>query len=89
MAGAGESHSENGEAPHGTSQIQDIEQDLDTVDEALAALDSGDLAAAEALAAEFGTPGAGSSGGDDRGGDDRGGDDRGGDDHGPEFGAAS
>ena len=71
MAGAGESHSENGEAPHGASQIQDIEQDLDTVDEALAALDSGDLAAAEALAAELDT-----SGGDDQGGDDQGGDDR-------------
>lgn len=79
MAGAGESHSENGEAPHGASQIQDIEQDLDTVDEALAALDSGDLAAAEALAAELDMPGAGPSGGDDQGGDEPG----------PESGAAT
>ena len=84
MAGAGESLSENAGAPHGASQIQDIEQDLDTVDEALAALDSGDLEAAEALAAELAAPG-----GDDPGGDDPGGDDPGGDDPGPEAGAAS
>ena len=67
MAGAGESLSENGGAPHSASQIQDIEQDLDTVDEALAALDSGDLEAAEALAAELDAPCAGPSGGDEQG----------------------
>ena len=67
MAGAGESLSEEGGAPHGASPIEDIEQDLDTVDEALAALDSGDLEAAEALAAELDAPGPGPSGGGEQG----------------------
>ena len=40
----------------GASGLEDIEQDLDTVDEALAALDSGDLEEAEALAAELDAP---------------------------------
>ena len=79
MAGAGESLSEEGGAPHSASQIEDIEQDLDTVDEALAALDSGDLEAAEALAAELDEPGAGPSGGDEQSGDEQS----------PETGAAS
>ncbi|MXW94979.1 MAG: hypothetical protein F4110_01615 [Acidimicrobiaceae bacterium] len=41
------------EADRRTAQLQDIERDLDTVDSALAALDSDDLEGAEALAAEL------------------------------------
>ena len=44
---------QRGPAPQHTSQLEDIEQDLDTVDETLAALDSGDLESAESLAAEL------------------------------------
>ncbi len=71
MAGAGESLSEEGGAPLSASQIEDIEQDLDTVDEALAALDSGDLEAAEALAAELDEPGAVPPGSGEQGGDEQ------------------
>ena len=38
------------------AQLEGIEQDLDTVDAALAALDSDDLEGAEALAAELDEP---------------------------------
>ncbi len=38
------------------AQLEGIERDLDTVDAALSALDSDDLAAAEALAAELEAP---------------------------------
>ncbi len=38
------------------AQLEGIERDLDTVDAALSALDSDDLSAAEALAAELETP---------------------------------
>lgn len=41
------------EADRQTAQLQGIERDLDTVDSALAALDSDDLEGAEALAAEL------------------------------------
>ena len=41
------------EADRQTTQLQGIERDLDTVDAALAALDSDDLEGAEALAAEL------------------------------------
>ena len=40
-------------APERASQLEDIEQDLDTVDAALDALDSGDLEEAESLAAQL------------------------------------
>ena len=39
------------ESDHQTAQLEGIERDLDTVDSALAALDSDDLEGAEALAA--------------------------------------
>ena len=39
------------------ASLEAIEQDLDNVDKVLAALDSGDLDAAEALAAELHSPG--------------------------------
>ena len=39
------------------SQLEGIEEDLDTVDGALDALDSGDLEGAETLAAELGATG--------------------------------
>ena len=41
------------EADRQTAQLQGIERDLDTVDAALAALDSDDLEGAEARAAEL------------------------------------
>lgn len=41
------------EADRHTAQLHGIERDLDTVDAALAALDSEDLEGAEALAAEL------------------------------------
>ena len=41
------------DADRQTAQLQGIEQDLDTVDAALSALDSDDLEGAEALAAEL------------------------------------
>jgi hypothetical protein len=41
------------EADRQAAQLQGIERDLDTVDSALAALDSDDLEGAEALAAEL------------------------------------
>ena len=55
-------------APDGASQLQGIEQDLDTVDAALAALDSEDLEAAEALAAELEEPRTGVPGHEQRAG---------------------
>jgi len=58
-------------APDGASPLEDIEQDLNTVDEALAALDSGDLEEAESLAAQLASPGVGLSEGDEPGGDDQ------------------
>ena len=44
-------------AAHDAASLEAIEQDLDNVDKALAALDSGDLDAAEALTAELDSPG--------------------------------
>ena len=44
--------------PPRASQPDGVEKDLDTVDAALAALDSGDLEGAESLAAELESPGA-------------------------------
>ena len=44
--------------PPQASQPESVEKDLDTVDAALAALDSGDLEGAESLAAELESPGA-------------------------------
>ena len=41
------------EADRRTAQLRGIERDLDTVDSALAALDSDDLEGAEALATEL------------------------------------
>ena len=41
------------------SESEGVEKDLDTVDAALAALDSGDLEGAESLAAELKSPGDG------------------------------
>ncbi len=41
------------EAARQADQLKGIERDLDTVDAALSALDSGDLEGAEALAAEL------------------------------------
>lgn len=48
-----------------------IEQDLDNVDEALAALDAGDLDAAEALAARLDSEGTPTADGDQRGDDEQ------------------
>ena len=53
------------------ASLEDIEQDLNSVDKALAALDSGDLDAAEALAAELDSPAAPTPDDDDRGGDEQ------------------
>ena len=66
MADACESFAEDGAASLEATPLEDIEQDLDTVDEALAALDTGDLETAEALAAALGSPS------DDQAGDDQG-----------------
>lgn len=53
------------EAARGAAQLEGIERDLDTVDSALSALDTDNLEAAEALAAELeesaGDPAAGNS----------------------------
>ena len=49
----GEPTPEGAESPR-PSQLESIEGDLDTVDSALDALDSGDLEAAETRAAELG-----------------------------------
>ena len=49
-----------GEAVDRATSLEVIEQDLDTVDAALSALDSDDLERAEALAAELEGPRAGS-----------------------------
>ena len=63
--------------PSGDTAAQDeaslhgIEQDLDHVDEALAALDSGDLDAAEALAAGLASPGAPAPDDERRNGDEQ------------------
>ena len=48
------------------AQLEGIERDLDTVDAALAALDSDDLEGAEALAAELEEPAAGPEAGASR-----------------------
>ena len=77
MADACESFGEDGAASLEATPLEDIEQDLDTVDEALAALDTGDLETAEALAAALGSPSDGPAGGDDQAGDDQAGDDQG------------
>ena len=65
MADTGEWSPNEDAAPTGGSGLEDIEQDLDTVDKALAALDSGDLEEAEALAAELEAPSTEPSGGDE------------------------
>ena len=54
------------------SSLEAIEQDLDAVDEALAALDAGDLDAAETLAAQLDTAGTPTPDGDLRAGDEQG-----------------
>lgn len=64
------SHSEDTATPEAAS-LEAIEQDLDTVDEALAALDAGDLDAAEALAAQLDSVGTPTSGRDLRAIDER------------------
>ena len=55
-----------GTEPQRASRLEDIEQDLDTVDAALVALDSGDLEGAESLAAELEGPHAGTQDRDHR-----------------------
>ena len=54
------------------SSLEAIEQDLDAVDEALAALDAGDLDAAETLAAQLDPAGTPAPGGDRLAGDEQG-----------------
>ena len=56
MTDTGECAPDEDAAPTGVSGLEDLEQDLDTVDKALAALDSGDLEEAEALAAGLDAP---------------------------------
>ncbi|MYB03716.1 MAG: hypothetical protein F4011_02200 [Acidimicrobiaceae bacterium] len=56
MTDAGEPLPSEHAATQDEASLQGIEQDLDNVDEALAALDSGDLDAAEALAAGLDSP---------------------------------
>ncbi len=70
MVDARESLEAEDATPQGTPPLEDIEQDLDTVDRALDALDSGDLEAAEALAAELDSPGAGAPDDGEPGDDD-------------------
>jgi hypothetical protein len=61
---ASESLPSEGAATSETVPLEDIEQDLNNVDKALAALDSGNLDAAEALAAELDSPSAATLDGD-------------------------
>ena len=68
---ASESLSSEVAATQEAASLEDIEQDLDSVDKALAALDSGDLDAAEALAAELDSPAAPTPDDDHRGGDEQ------------------
>ena len=69
MTDARESSPSQGAAAQDTAPLEGIEQDLSRVDKALAALDAGDLDAAEALAAELDSPGAGTPDDDQRGDD--------------------
>ncbi len=71
MTDVGEPQPSEDAAAHDAASLEAIEQDLDNVDEALAALDSGDLDAAEALAAELDSPGTGTPDDDQRGGDEQ------------------
>lgn len=57
MTDAGEPLPPGDTASQDEASLHGIEQDLDNVDEALAALDAGDLDAAEALAAVLDSPG--------------------------------
>jgi len=68
VTGVGEPLPSEDAATREEASLEAIEQDLDNVDEALAALDSGDLDAAEALAAELDSPGTGAPDDDQRGG---------------------
>lgn len=68
---AGEPPPSEDAATQEAASLDAIEQDLNDVDEALAALDSGDLDAAEALAAELGSPGEARPDDDQRGGDEQ------------------
>ena len=68
MTDAGEPLLGGDPAGDGASPLDDIEKDLNTADKALAALDSGDLEAAEALAAALGSPGAEPPEGSEQGG---------------------
>lgn len=56
MVDADESLQAEDVTPQGAPSLDDIEHDLNTVDTALDALDSGDLETAEALAAELDSP---------------------------------
>ena len=69
MTDASESLPSEDSATREAASLDGIEQDLNNVDEALAALDSGDLDAAEALAAELDSPGAPTPGDEQRSGD--------------------
>ena len=71
MTDASESLPSEAAATREAASLEDIEQDLNSVDEALAALDSGDLDAAEALAAELDSPAAPTPDDDHRGGDEQ------------------
>ena len=62
--------SEDAATPEAAS-LEAIEQDLNNVDEALAALDSGDLDGAEALAAQLDSPGTPTPDDDQRSGDEQ------------------
>ena len=68
MFDAGESLQAEDVTPQGAPPLDDIEHDLNTVDKALDALDSGDLETAEALAAELHSSDAGAP--NDEPGDD-------------------
>ena len=71
MTDAGEPLPSGDTASQDEASLHGIEQDLDHVDEALAALDSGDLDAAEALAAGLDSPGAPAPDDERRNGDEQ------------------
>lgn len=71
MTDAGEPFPSDEAATPETESLEAIEQDLDNVDEALAALDAGDLDAAEALAAQLDSAGTPAPDGGRRAGDEQ------------------
>ena len=66
MADLSEPPTSDDAAPDVAASLEDIEKDLNTADKALAALDSGDLEEAEALAAVLDSPSAEPPDGDEQ-----------------------